>query len=178
MVIQNAVACSLSNADARHAGHDRRQKVVIASGVPIEQPADRNKCVLSGNGAAVVLNVIQKPDNLAAFDAVDRPRAKLWKHMLPKYPLPEVDRTHVLPFAREELFGDSAQAVAVGIPSAPEFVDWITTAGERALSDPGFVPGIRKRRRAAARRCGGFPALPLSVLLSCGLVSQKRAIER
>src|SRR5262249_29217397 len=56
----------------RHAAHDRRAKIIRPAGVPVHDPADVGERAIGHDRAALVLDAIEQPRNVAAANGIDR----------------------------------------------------------------------------------------------------------
>jgi hypothetical protein len=73
VIRQNPVAGVSFELCARHTAPDRRQEIVVAAGMRVEQLGQERQHGLHRMGAAVLLDVVEQADDLAAPDVSDLP---------------------------------------------------------------------------------------------------------
>ena len=160
---------------AGHSPDNGTAKVVIPSGVPVQDPPNDHQNQIRHRRTALVLNLVQQCHNIPAPDLVDRLVAKGRVNQPLKDRFPLVHGSNLRAFPLHVLFGDGAEfALYRSLRLLGLFLgDRIGALGDIALNDIRPLVSIRQFRGAAEARAPGIsfviPILKYKAAIALGV---------
>src|SRR5262245_1319601 len=110
--------------------------------------------MLRGSRAVIVLDIIEQANNLAALNAVDRPRSERPEYVAPENRSSLMSRTQLLSFTGEVFVRNRTQRVLLSLP----FRQGVAALSDLSLYLPG-LPFCLPERQLAVNRHSSRPAV-------------------